>query len=94
MTREPLPHASEALRKASAASENEEVRERFYDHSNDLAMLATGESEPDPAELDRVEDSLGDLAAQSSGDIRAHVEEAINYVQEYRESGEYREHGE
>ena len=85
MTREPLQHASEALRKASAASENEEVRERFYEHSNDLAVLATGENEPDPAELDRVEDSLGDLATQSGGEVRAHVEEAINYVSEYRE---------
>lgn len=88
MTREQLQHASEALRKASTATENQEVRERFYEHSNDLAMLATGENEPGPTELDRVEESLSDLAAQSGGDVRAHVEEAINYVRAYRGVGE------
>lgn len=86
MTRAQLQRASEALRKASAASESEEVRERFYERSNELAMLATGDDDPDAAELDRVEGSLADLADQSGGDVRAHVEAAIDHVREYRES--------
>lgn len=85
MTREQLQRASEARREASAATEDGEARERFYERSNDPAELATAGDDPDGVELDRRERSLAELAEQSRGDVGARVEAALNHVRASRE---------
>lgn len=84
MVRESLRAASDLLREASEAADDTEVEERLYDHSNQLAKLATADDGPDHGRLARIMHVLGDLEDELDGDAADKVAEAYENVKEYR----------
>ena len=83
MTRTELEAASEALRKASELADGE-LQERLYDHSNQVAELASRESGPDHGRLDRHMNALYEIAQETEGDLHDHVVAARSHLREYR----------
>jgi hypothetical protein len=84
MSRPALEAASEELRKASELAEGD-LRERLYDHSNQVATLASREEGPDHGRLDRHMNALYEIAGETDGDLHDHVVAARNELKEYRE---------
>ncbi|MFD1524987.1 DUF7553 family protein [Halolamina salina] len=80
-----LQHASEALRRASAAATDAEIQRRLYDLSDRLAALAAADEEPDDEDLMQHLHALGDLREATSGDVSEQVNDALESVRERRE---------
>lgn len=85
MVREELQAASEALRQAAEATDNEELEERVYNQSLELAELATAERGPDHGRLDRHRNVLLDIKETANADVADLVEEAMEGIRSYRE---------
>ena len=83
MAREALEAASEELRKASELAEGN-LRERLYDHSNQVAELASRDEGPDHGRLDRHMNTLYEIAGETDGDLQDHVVAAREQLKEYR----------
>jgi hypothetical protein len=84
MSRPALKAASEELRKASELAEGD-LQRRLYDHSNQVATLASREEGPDHGRLDRHMNTLYEIAGETDGDLHDHVVAARNKLKEYRE---------
>lgn len=82
--RELLSEASELLRRASEAVDDETSRDRLYDQSNQLATLAARDRGPDHGRLDRHMNTLGTLADELDGEASDHVADARELLREYR----------
>jgi hypothetical protein len=83
MARDALEAASEELRKASELAGGDR-RERLYDHSNQIATLATREEGPDHGRLDRHMNALHEIADDTEGALHDHVVAAREHLKEYR----------
>jgi hypothetical protein len=83
MSRDALEAASEELRKASELAEGD-LRERLYDHSNQVATLASRETGPDHGRLDRHMNALYEIADDTEGALHDHVVAARDQLKEYR----------
>jgi hypothetical protein len=83
MSREELEAASEELRRASELAEGG-LRERLYDHSNQIATLASRDEGPDHGRLDRHMNALYEIAGDTGGDLHDHVVAAREHLREYR----------
>lgn len=86
MTREHLQAASEALREAAAAVEDEDIEERAYSQSREMAQLAAADRGPDQGRLDRHMNVLRDIAESTDGEASERVEDALERVTEYRKT--------
>jgi len=86
MTRTELQTASEELRQAASQVEDDEIEERLYDQSNQLAELATAERGPDHGRLARHTQALSDIAETSEDSVASHIEAALSQVRAYRET--------
>jgi hypothetical protein len=85
MTREDLQTASDLLREASEAA-SEDLVERLYDQSNQLAHLATRDGSPDQGRLDRHAHTLAELAEDTDDEEVADlIRRARTAVQSFRE---------
>jgi hypothetical protein len=88
MTRELLQQASDELRRASELAP-EDVTERVYEQSNQLAKLATADRGPDHGRLARHTNALAEIAddldAADATEAAGHVREARRLISEYRE---------
>jgi hypothetical protein len=83
MTRTELQRASEELRRASELADGDR-QERLYDHSNQVARLATREEGPDHGRLDRHMNALHEIAGETDGELHDHVVAAREHLEEYR----------
>lgn len=88
MTREELQRASDSLREASEAAESDELQRRLYDHSNQLAELASADRGPDHGRLDRHLNALSEMAADAGADASAAIDDAREAITEYRKTVE------
>lgn len=88
MTREQLQHASESLRQASEAAEDEDLQSRLYDHSNQLAELANADQGPDHGRLARHLNALEEMKADAGEDVAAAIDDAREAITEYRKTVE------
>lgn len=86
MPREPLQRASEALRQASESTANTDLQARLYDHSNQLARLATADTGPDHGRLARHLNALDEMADDAGDDVATHIEAAREAITEYRKT--------
>ncbi len=84
MSENQLRTASDNLRQAAVSTTGEE-RERIYDHSNQLAELATADRKPDQGRLARHIQTLREIRDETDGETAEHISAAIEAVQEYRE---------
>ncbi|WP_372910455.1 hypothetical protein [Salinigranum sp.] len=84
MSRPALEAASEELRKASELAEGD-LQQRLYDHSNQVATLASREEGPDHGRLDRHMNTLYEIAGETDGALHDHVVAARDKLKEYRE---------
>jgi hypothetical protein len=87
MVREELREASDALRRA-AETAPAAVEERIYEQSDQLATLAARDRSPDHGRLARHMNALQELAEETDGDAREHVETALERVRSFREGVE------
>ena len=83
MSRDELEAASEALRKASELAEGD-LQRRLYDHSNQVAELASRDQGPDHGRLDRHMNALYEIADDTDGDLHDRVVAAREHLKEYR----------
>ena len=83
MARSELQAASDELRKASELADGD-LRERLYDHSNQVAALASRDEGPDHGRLDRHMNTLYEIAGETDGDLHDHVVAAREQLKEYR----------
>ncbi|AUV83813.1 hypothetical protein C2R22_20975 [Salinigranum rubrum] len=83
MSRKTLEAASEELRKASELAEGD-LQERLYDHSNQVAELASRDQGPDHGRLDRHMNALYEIAGETDGDLHDRVVAAREHLKEYR----------
>jgi hypothetical protein len=83
MAREALEAASDELRKASELADGDRQR-RLYDHSKQIAELASREEGPDHGRLDRHMNALYEIAGDTDGDLHDHVVAAREQLKEYR----------
>lgn len=83
MSRDTLEAASEELRRASELADGD-LEERLYDHSNQIATLASRDEGPDHGRLDRHMNALYEIAGETDGDLHDHVVAARNQLKEYR----------
>lgn len=85
MVREELQAASEALRQAAEKTDNEELEERVYNQSLELAELATAERGPDQGRLDRHRHVLLEIKEAADTGVAELVEEAMEEIRSYRQ---------
>nr|WP_264474998.1 hypothetical protein [Salinirubrum litoreum] len=87
VTRELLQQASDELRQASELAP-EDVTERIYEQSNQLAKLATADRGPDHGRLARHTNALAEIADSldeaGAGEAADHVRDARSLISEYR----------
>ena len=83
MARDALEAASDELRKASELAEGD-LQKRLYDHSNQVAELASRDEGPDHGRLDRHMNTLYEIAGETDGDLQDHVVAAREQLKEYR----------
>lgn len=88
MAREELQAASNVLRRAAERVGDDDLEDQIYSQSNQMAKLAARDHGPDHGRLDRHMHSLGKLAEQTNGDVRADIEEAREQVRRFRETVE------
>ena len=86
MTRDELQTASELLREASDAADDEEARERLDEQADEFADLAEADRDPDHGRLARHERVVDDAASGESETVREKVDEAIEHVHAFRET--------
>lgn len=85
MVREELQEASESLRQAAEETEDEDLEERVYNQSLELAELATAERGPDQGRLDRHRHVLLEIKDAADTPVPELVEEAMEKIRSYRE---------
>jgi len=83
MSRDELQAASEELRKASELADGD-LQQRLYDHSNQVAKLASRDEGPDHGRLDRHMNVLYEIAGETDGALHDHVVAARDHLKEYR----------
>lgn len=86
MSDEKLQAASDALRQAAVDVDDAALEERIYDHSRQLANLAAGERQPDQGRIGRHVDALREIRDDVDGEVLGHVDQAIDFLQSFRES--------
>jgi hypothetical protein len=85
MVREELQAASEALRQAAEETDDEELEERAYNQSLELAELATADRGPDHGRLDRHRHVLLEIKEAAGSGVAELVDEAMEQIRSYRE---------
>ncbi|WP_251342008.1 DUF7553 family protein [Haloplanus halophilus] len=85
MTRPQLQRASDELSAAAELTDGD-AKDRLEYQADQLATLATRESETDHGRLARHTNALRELAAATEGEAAAHVEAAMDAISEYRET--------
>lgn len=85
MVRTELKDASDTLREA-AELVDEETQRRLHDQSEQLAELATRDTDPDHGRLDRHMNVLHELIRELDGEAGELVQSARNSVKEYRKT--------
>jgi hypothetical protein len=88
MSRDGLERASELLRDASEAADDDESRERLYDQSDQFADHATADRGPDHGTLARHERKLDEIGDEENEEVREAVDEALEHIRAYRETVE------
>jgi hypothetical protein len=83
MSRDELEAASEELRRASELADGD-LQRRLYDHSNQVAELASRDEGPDHGRLDRHMNALYEIAGETDGALHDHVVAARDHLKEYR----------
>lgn len=84
MTREQLKEASNDLREAAEASDNEDLQERIHTQSDQLAELAEADKGPDHGRLARHMNVLAEIAGEATDKVKQKVKAARDKVAEYR----------
>ncbi|WP_135821945.1 DUF7553 family protein [Halostella litorea] len=84
MVREELQRASDRLREASEAADEDEVRDRLYDQSDEFARLATADRGPDHGRLARHENILAEIRKNANDAVGEHIDAAKDAITEYR----------
>jgi len=85
MVREELKRASDRLREASEAADEDGVRDRLYDQSDEFARMATADRGPDHGRLARHENILAEIKKNGNDAVGEHIDEAKEAITEYRE---------
>jgi hypothetical protein len=85
MTRPQLQRASDELDAAANLAAGD-AKERLDYQADQLATLATRESETDHGRLARHTNALRELAAEAEGEVADHVEAAMEAISAYRET--------
>lgn len=85
MVREELKRASERLREASEAADEDTVRNRLHDQSDQFARMATADRGPDHGRLARHENILAEITENATDAVGKRVGEAKEAITEYRE---------
>jgi len=85
MVREALKRASDRLRDASEAADDDAVRDRLYDQSDEFARLATADRGPDHGRLARHENVLAEIKENANDAAGEYIDEAKEAITAYRE---------
>jgi hypothetical protein len=85
MAHEKLSDASDALREASEAAEDDDLRETLHERSDALATLADKDRKPDHGRLAREDGKLRDVLDGASDEVSEYVEKARGKIKEFRE---------
>jgi len=85
MARDELRRVSDRLREASEAADEDEVRDRLYDQSDEFARMATADRSPDHGRLARHENILAEIRKNANETVGEHIDEAKAAIAEYRE---------
>lgn len=84
MSKAQLTQASETLRTASEAVDDEAARERLTDQADQLARLADSERGPDHGRLARHEHALEEIKALLGPEHEGQIDEALDEIRAYR----------
>ncbi|MFB6224189.1 MAG: hypothetical protein ABEH86_11030 [Haloarcula sp.] len=84
MTHEELATASDLLESAANDTESDDARDRLSDLAEQLDTLATDEHGPDHGRLARIQSALNDLGSGDAADVETTLDEADDYINEYR----------
>ena len=84
MSREQLQEASNILREAAEATDDEALVERMHNQSNQLAKLAEADQGPDHGRLARHMNALAEIREAADGAAQELVGDAREAVAEYR----------
>lgn len=66
--------------------DDDDLEERIYEQSRQMADLATAERGPDHGRLARHTNAIQDLIEATDGETRENVEAALEHVRAYRET--------
>lgn len=88
MVRDDLKKASETLKEASKAANDDETRDRLHEQSDQFARHATADRGPDHGRLARHESILTGIADEAGGTVAEHIEDALEHIRSYRETVE------
>lgn len=88
MSREKLREASDLLREAGELTDDEALRDRIHDQSNQLAKAVDADRGPDHGQLARHMNALAEIAEDVGDEGEAKVREAREAVAEFRSTVE------
>lgn len=86
MARTELQEASDLLREASAEVDDEDLEERLYEQSNQMAQLATADRDPDHGRLARHLHALDDIKSEAGEKVREAIDDAKAKITEFRKT--------
>lgn len=84
MTREELATAGDLLESAAETTDSDDGRKRLTDLAEQLDTLSTDERGPDHGRLARIQSALNDLSSGDAADVAGTIDEADEYINEYR----------
>jgi len=84
MVRDELQRVSERLREASEAADEDVVRDRLYDQSDEFARMATADRGPDHGRLARHENILAEIEKNGNETVGERIDAAKEAITEYR----------
>lgn len=88
MSREKLREASDLLREAGELTDDEQLRERIHNQSNQLAKAVDADRDPDHGQLARHMNALAEIADEIGEEGETKVREARDAVADFRSTVE------
>lgn len=80
-----LARARDELEEAAETAEDESVRDPVRETADAFAGLASGDQQPDHAQMDTHLNALRQAQQHADGETAEHIEEALEYAEDYRE---------
>ncbi|MCU4742323.1 hypothetical protein OB955_04165 [Halobacteria archaeon AArc-m2/3/4] len=81
-----LARARDELEEAAkTAGDDDDVRDPVHETAAAFAELANGDQQPDHAVMDEHLNALRQAKQHADGETGEHIEEALEYAEEYRE---------